>query len=274
MGQTDRQTDKATWWSITSFDEGEIKFLQGTVYPEFIMKIHGGLEKCPDTGRTHFQGAVQCRSQQRFSAIKKMLPKAHIEAAKSVEALRKYAMKADTAIGEKTVRSNSTPYWTMEMIMKLLAITPCPKTIIPVDDVFWHKVNLILLQKPYLVGLLAKPDIYRMFKHTCDTWIIHMTDPITNELLDEGAIVLQPPTDAPASVPGPGPTGEILEASWPPAGWDLGPRRGLRSQPADIIELESITDAHAPTPREETIEDDCEESYQGDCQEEEDTEEV
>lgn len=219
MSQTDRQTDKATWWSITAFDEGEIKFLQGTVYPEFIHKIHGGLEKCPDTGRTHFQGAVQCRSQQRFSAIKKMLPKAHIEAAKSAEALRKYAMKADTAIGEKSVRSNSTPYWTMEMIMKLLAITPCPARIVTNDEIFWYKVNFILVQKPYLVGLLAKPDIYRMWKHTSDTWILLMTDPITNQLLEEGAIVLQPPASDPEHPP--------WEAPVVP----------------DIIELESITDA-------------------------------
>lgn len=226
MSQTDRQTDnvdhtnsKSTWWSIVCFNTGEQEFLAKGVYPEFVNKVYGGLEKCPDTGRTHFQGAVQCRSQQRWSAIKKMLPKANISPARSVEALKKYVMKEATSLGHKAITTNATPYWTMEMIMKLLAITPCPNTVISMDDVFWFKVNVILCQKPYLVGLLAKPDIYRMFKHTSETWILHMTDPVTNQLLDEGAIVLQPPASEPE------------HPTW------------VAPVVPDIIELESITDA-------------------------------
>lgn len=195
MSQTDRQTDKATWWSITTFDEGEQKYIADGTYPGFVFKIHGGLEKCPETNRIHFQGALQCKSQQRFSAIKKMLPKAHIEAARNGEALRKYAMKDATAIEQKQVRKNETPYYTMEMIMRLLAITPIRYGPHPnIEAEFWAKVSLILLSKPYLVGLLAKPDIIRMWKHTSDTWITLMTDPETNELLEEGSIVLQTPS--------------------------------------------------------------------------------
>ena len=195
MAQTDRQTDKATWWSLTIFDEAEKAFAAAGVFPPFVAQLHGGLEKCPDTGRIHFQGALQCRSQQRFTAIKKIFPKAHIEAARSAEALRKYAMKQDTAHGAKSVVANATPYWTTEMILKLLAITSVPISERAGDrkERFWSKVRVILYQKPYLVGLLAKPDIMRIYENTESVWIDLMTDPETNELLDEGAIVLQPP---------------------------------------------------------------------------------
>jgi len=125
------------------------------------------------------------------------------------------------------------------MIMKLLAITPSGPKTNSTEESFWHKVNVILLQKPYLVGLLAKPDIFRMWKHTGHTWVIHMTDPLTDQLLDEGAIVLQPPTDALASVPGPR-TGDIIEL--------------ISSTP--IINATS-----APPSRQEVFQDDSEESY-------------
>ena len=193
--QTDRQTDKATWWSLTAFDEGEQQYIADGKYPGFIQAIHGGLEKCPKSGRVHYQGAIQCKNQQRFSAIKKVFPKSHLEPAISKEALRKYCMKADTAVGEKVVVANKQPYYTLEMIMRLLAITH-PSVDCPGDakSQFWSRVNIILLGKPYLVGLLAKPDVWRMYEHTRQTWTELMTDAESGELMGEEAIVLQPPT--------------------------------------------------------------------------------
>ena len=187
--------DKATWWCITTFDEGEQKYLETGPYPEWVSKVYGGMEKCPDTERLHFQGALQCRSQQRFSAIKKLLPKAHIEIAQSADALKRYAMKAETAVGEKKERVNTTPYYTLEMLLKLIAITPTPHAYLLEDwkGRFWARVRMILLQKPYLVGALMKPDVIRAWEHTQDVWITHMTDAETNQLLGEEAIVLQPP---------------------------------------------------------------------------------
>jgi len=190
----DRQTDKKPrdrwyWFSITCFDDGEITFCEIPLWPTFVKYIHGGREECPKTKKIHFQGAVQCKTQQRFSAIKKMLPKAHIEPARTEQALLKYAMKKDTAVGEKKSLKNEMPYYTTEMLLRLLAITS------PIgSDDFWGRVNRILFAKPYLCGVLAKPDIFRMWKHTRETWITLMTDPETNLLMGEEAIVLQPPT--------------------------------------------------------------------------------
>lgn len=190
MPQTDRQTDKATYWCVTAFN-AEIEAMENkSTWPTWVAEVHGGRELCPKTKKLHFQGMVKCKSQQRLSAFKPWLPTAHLEAARQKDALKQYALKAETAVGPKTSVKNEKPYYTTEMILRLLAIS---QPLLGQDD-FWGRVNRILLEKPYLCGLLAKPDIYRLWKNTRETWITLMTDPETNLLMGEEAIVLQPPT--------------------------------------------------------------------------------
>jgi hypothetical protein len=80
--------------------------------------------------------------------------------------------------------------------------------------------------------MLGKPDVWRMFEHTHHVWTELMTDPETNLLLDEGAIVLQPPADTPLSAP------------------------TIQFDYSNIISIEGITDAAPPSSCEE---DECEE---------------
>jgi len=203
----DRQTDKSTWFSITAFDEEEQRLLSGDVFPQFVKKVFGGLEEAPDTGKVHFQGAVQCRSQQRFSAIKKWLPKSHIEVAISAVALKKYVMKEETAVGEKKEVSNSTPYYdnksALLMIAKVynesreeLATQQMPERYKdPKEAAFWFCIKKILLVNPHLVGVMCKPDIWRAWLHTDDVWLeldaredgYSITPILTNEVIDPSA---------------------------------------------------------------------------------------
>lgn len=110
--QTDRQTDKATCWSVTAFKDPDMTILlEKKDVPDFVKEIAGGLEECPETGRPHFQGFLLLRTQQRMSALKKWLPTSHLEVCrKGAAALKNYAMKSDTAIGEKTEWSNPQQY--------------------------------------------------------------------------------------------------------------------------------------------------------------------
>lgn len=190
---TDFMNQKATCWSLTAFDKGEQDYLAAGKYPEWVDRVYGGLEECPDTKRIHFQGAVTLKSQQRGSAMKKFLPKANWQVARKPEALKKYAMKAETSAGDKLVRVNATPYYTLEMLLKLIAITRVSENTDDWKSIFWQKIRIILVAKPYLVGALMKPDVIRAWEYTRQVWVDHMTDPETNQLLGEEAIVLQPP---------------------------------------------------------------------------------
>lgn len=111
---------KSTWWSVTAYNS-EIVQLESADHPEFVARILGGREKCPETDRIHFQGAVQCRRQVRLSQLKAWLPTAHWEPARNVEALKKYAMKEETAAGEKKEVVNSTPHVTVRKVMEELS---------------------------------------------------------------------------------------------------------------------------------------------------------
>lgn len=177
---------KATNWSITAFNE-EMNMLESIrkgedkyKLPYWVRELAGGLEKCKKTGTMHFQGHIFCRGQQRQATLKKWLPTTHLEVDRNKFAAKQYTLKSDTAQGEKTVVENELEYVDNEGILRLLART-APKnhwagerhTTANADldkyD-FWKRVNMIIREKPYLIGLLAKPDTYRAWKHTSESW--------------------------------------------------------------------------------------------------------
>lgn len=179
-------SDKSTWWSVTAFDD-EIALLEGPEFPEFVAKVYGGKEECPTTGKVHFQGAIQCRRQVRFSALKKWLPKAHLEVAKDKMALKQYVMKAETAVGDKTERENVVPMITIEFVMKELAnvwdndkvmeYMEKDKTMDLRDALkytYWECVNDILYKRPEYrrnCQLFARADVLTLWLNTKSTWL-------------------------------------------------------------------------------------------------------
>jgi len=91
-------TDRATCWSVTinnpnSSDEENMANARRLGW-----KIEGQLEKGKD-GTSHFQMMVKT-PQVRFSQIKKMFPRGHIEVARNDKALANYVHKQDTKVGE------------------------------------------------------------------------------------------------------------------------------------------------------------------------------
>ena len=165
-------TVKSTWWSITAFND-EIKIMETPPYPAFVRKVLGGREICPDTGREHFQGAVQMWSQVRMSQIKSWLPTAHLEPAKQVEALQKYAMKQETASGEKKSVENTLPHFTANQICEkiALAILSGKGQTDRQTDSFWRGVKIILAESPELAGQLMNPSLRNFYKNTESVWI-------------------------------------------------------------------------------------------------------
>lgn len=91
--------DRGTCWSITINNpvEGDYKCDLPAGW-----KLTGQLEE-GEKGTPHFQGMLKT-NQVRFSAIKKVFPRAHIELAKNAKALEKYVHKVETRTQE--VRDN------------------------------------------------------------------------------------------------------------------------------------------------------------------------
>lgn len=86
--------DRATCWSITINNptDGDLNI----TFPDNRWKMVGQIEKGAE-GTLHYQGMLTT-PQVRFSAVKKLIPRAHIEIAKNKNALQKYVSKEDTRV--------------------------------------------------------------------------------------------------------------------------------------------------------------------------------
>lgn len=80
-------------WMFTSFDE-ELHLPEDEVEYSIYQR-----EKCPTSGKLHWQGFVRFVNRKRFTQVKKLLGKeTHIEYARSVEKSIEYCSKNDTRV--------------------------------------------------------------------------------------------------------------------------------------------------------------------------------
>lgn len=175
---------RSTWWQVTAYGDNMVR-CEGAL-PDFIKEIRGGREECPTTKRLHFQGAIRCQTQVRRSKVLEWLPGCHVEAAESVFATTKYAMKKETAAGEKTIRTNSVRHYAAHEICMLLARQTDSSSeqrrlwLETKDDDgdYWYRVNLILDQTPELAGQLMNPSLRGFFRRTKLVWMKKARDPM------------------------------------------------------------------------------------------------
>lgn len=98
-------TDRATCWSITINNPSEADLKPSFPNGKWVMQ--GQIEKGSE-GTVHYQGMLTT-PQVRFSAVKKCLPRAHIEIAKNRAALQKYVSKDETRLQTVDNISNNIP---------------------------------------------------------------------------------------------------------------------------------------------------------------------
>jgi len=173
---------RSVWWIITAYDEKakNLTLLQSyeqpdadrTSIPRAVRGIHGGVEKCPGTGRIHYQGAIECNGQQRAVFFRDWLPGVHFQKAKSADAVKKYCLKEATAVGDKLTVTNSVPYLTMEKVMLLLGEVSLDYESGEEDYAveYWFLVNIILKTKPALISMFASATFKVAWVNTRRTW--------------------------------------------------------------------------------------------------------
>lgn len=72
-----------------AFDFQSVSGLQYCVYQK---------ERCPDSGREHYQWHAEFKERKRFTAVSKLLSGAHVERVRELEASRKYAQKEGSRV--------------------------------------------------------------------------------------------------------------------------------------------------------------------------------
>lgn len=104
---------RATCWSLTINNptDGDLKVELPAGW-----KVEGQIEQ-GENGTPHFQGMLKT-PQVRFSAVKKIYPRAHIEPAKNRKALQAYVHKEETRVSEVETRTSSIPtLWEYQTII-------------------------------------------------------------------------------------------------------------------------------------------------------------
>jgi len=110
-------TDKTTRWAFTAF---EAQWKHFEKMPREIGAWGWQLEKCPDTGKLHYQGYIRTLGQHRFKgepgpqsvpadSLRRLLPGVHITAAANWQALINYCKKKESKVeGHEPVHEVST----------------------------------------------------------------------------------------------------------------------------------------------------------------------
>ena len=106
--------ERATCWSIT-INNPTPQDLNFQFPPGCGWHIQGQVELGKE-GTTHYQGMLKT-PQVRFKAVKRCLPRAHIEAARNPTALQAYVHKEDTRVAEVAAYKSLTVFGLMDMVI-------------------------------------------------------------------------------------------------------------------------------------------------------------
>lgn len=84
--------DRSKYWCGTSYDFSDFASLSGLRYAVWQR------ERCPSTGKLHFQFHTEFFDRLRFPQVQRLLPGAHIERVRDLHSSRKYAQKDESRV--------------------------------------------------------------------------------------------------------------------------------------------------------------------------------
>lgn len=170
---------KSTRWVFTAY---EAQWPLFDSMPPIVAEWGRQTEKCPDTGRLHYQGYLRTSRQVRLSQLKGVFPGVHFEIARNWSASKNYCKKSETAIpGTQVVLVNPAKAMTMAQALTRIAshkwdITH-DKDLEPekyeraIKAEYWSAVKAILSDEPDAVGIYTQPQYERAWMKTRDVWI-------------------------------------------------------------------------------------------------------
>lgn len=102
-------------------------------------------EKCPSTGRVHWQGFVRFKSRKRFSTVKRLLgDNVHIEYARCVAKAIEYCSKEESRL-ESPIEIGEKPDVKRKLdVVSEIKSGKCPKKIIEENPTIWRSLRQLI----------------------------------------------------------------------------------------------------------------------------------
>lgn len=180
-------TLRTSRWQMTVY-EPQYPLLE--TMPGLIAEWGWQEERCPKTDRQHRQGFLRTFSQQRLSALRKVLPGIHLEPAKNWNALIEYCKKSETRDGDGNAvhQTNSREYLTLDKALMKIAYAwdddeykrKCQPEYLatwkqkPVDvlkEELDHAICRLVAENPSDVSYYVRPDVQRAWVITHSVWL-------------------------------------------------------------------------------------------------------
>lgn len=165
-------TDRSSRWAFTAYED-QWHFLE--TIPDLVAEWGWQDEVCPETGRKHKQGYLRTHSQQRLSALVKVLPGIHLEPARDWNKLVNYCKKSESRAldGEQVHQVNPREYLTLDKALTRLAnvfdleafkrdyIDPDSNGKKVMKKYFEKAVCELVRENPADIGYYVRPDVER-----------------------------------------------------------------------------------------------------------------
>lgn len=180
-------TARSSRWQFTAYEQQYSLFEK---MPGLVAEWGWQEERCPETDRQHRQGYLRTFSQQRLSALTKVLPGVHFEIARNWAALLQYCSKAETRDGSGNAvhQVNGREYMTLDKALMKIAYAwddesyarKCiPERLVlhnqKASDVlkeeFDNAVCRLVAENPEDVSYYVRPDVYRGWVITHSVWL-------------------------------------------------------------------------------------------------------
>lgn len=120
MAASEASGTKGCAWSITINNptDADLELWKSIRQIHWVKDAQGQLEK-GEEGTTHIQGLLRTQSV-RFSQVKKLLPRAHIEKATNIFALKNYVTKEETRVATLVADKVATPRVVQEYLTSIV----------------------------------------------------------------------------------------------------------------------------------------------------------
>lgn len=156
-----KQSSRRFCFTINNPTDDDITRLKGCDYSYLLY----GNEICPTTGTPHLQGYMEFDDSMRFTTLKKVLPRAHIEAARgSVKNNKTYCKKDQSFFEDGTPKEQGARNDLAELVQRIMNGEETVDNIATYDPMTFHQYGRTL-QKAEDLYLRGR---HRTWMTTCD----------------------------------------------------------------------------------------------------------